>query len=57
MDIKEAIEGLNKLKEKYWSMYNISKNNDKKEADKYMTYSYILYYVIRQLEINFREEL
>lgn len=57
MDIKEAIEGLNKLKVKYWSMYNISKNNDKKEADKYMTYSYILYYVIRQLEINFREEL
>lgn len=57
MDIKEAIKGLNKLKEKYWSIYNIAKYNDKKEADKYMTYSYVLYCVIRQLEINFKEEL
>lgn len=59
MDIKEVIEALEKLYNRYWSIHNtlISEDKDNKEADKYFTYCYVLFCVIRQLKNNFKEEL
>lgn len=59
MDIKEVIEALEKLYNRYWSITNIlaSSKNYSKEAKKYFIYCTEISYVIKRLKEIFKEEL
>lgn len=56
MDIKEVIEALEKLYNRYWSIVILS-DNYSKEVKKYFAYCSELSYVIRRFKEIFKEEL
>lgn len=60
MDIKEAIEDLEKVYNRYWSICSILMAKsplDDKEWQKYYKYCDILHSTIKKLKRDFKEEL